>query len=573
MPQGGEIKTEKKLVKQIFDQMWFRVPEYQRPYVWTRDEVTELLDDLTFAQAEKPNDEYFLGSIVFQSKRADQSEGQKFDENDLLDGQQRMTTILMLFAVIRDRLDDVDAKEDCQKCIYQKGSKFKKIPERSRLEFPVHPKVQEFINEYVKTEDGTKKDCLGRIANGNDDLSRMAQVILEMHKFFSSKEIADIERLLDFLLNRVLLIYVSTEVFEDAFRLFMILNNRGVPLRNSDILKSMNLGALDIEEDKGRYAKMWEEAENELGGDKFELFLNHLRTILVKEKARKSLLSEFEDKIYAPRLLKKGKATFQLVERYLGCYRTVLHDHNYKQLGNFEFHNLVNVMLKGLTATDWIPPVLRYFDRFKFDRILEFLKKLDNKFSADWISGYTPTPLNTRMNKVIQVIDAAETPDEVLESDCFRIDGTLGTLFMDKASDCVYGKKYVKYLLLKLDYLYQDHSDRMSFEKLSVEHILPQNPSDRSQWVQDFDRAQRTYWTDRLGNLVLISSHKNSEQGRSDYEKKKRRYFEKNITTRPNALRVLQNDRWTLTELEANHNDVRRKLREHYEIKDEPCNP
>ena len=568
----GEIKIGKILVKEIFGQMWFRVPEYQRPYVWTSDEVTELLEDLTFAQAERSNDEYFLGALVYQSKCVAQSEGQEFDENDLLDGQQRMSTLLMLFAVIRDLVDDPRAEKSCQSCIYQDGDPFKQIPERSRLVFPIRPAVEEFINKYIKEKDGTKKEVdLNRIAKSDKNVSRMAQAVLKMQKFFSDKgRTADIRELLKFLLNKVVLIYVSTDGFEDAFRLFMILNNRGVPLRNSDILKSMNLGALDIEEDKGRYAKMWEEAENELGGDEFELFLNHVRTILVKEKARKSLLSEFEDKIYAPRLLKKGKATFQLVERYLGCYRTVLHDQNYNQFDNFEFHNLVNVMLKGLTSTDWIPPVLRYFDRFKFDRILEFLKKLDNKFSADWISGYTPTPLNTRMNKVIQVIDDAETPNEVLGADCFHIEGTL---FMDKASDCVYRKGYDKYLLLKLDYLYQNHLHRMSLETLSVEHVLPQKPSDESQWVQDFNHDQRTYWTDRIGNLVLISRRKNASQGRLDYEQKKERYFERNIDTCPNSLRVLKNDKWTLTELKKNHDDVLKKLRKHYEIEDEPCNP
>ena len=60
MPSQGEIKSEKILVKEIFSRMWFRIPEYQRPYVWGADEIGELLDDLTFAMTEKPDFEYFL---------------------------------------------------------------------------------------------------------------------------------------------------------------------------------------------------------------------------------------------------------------------------------------------------------------------------------------------------------------------------------------------------------------------------------------------------------------------------------------------------------------------------------
>jgi hypothetical protein len=81
MTNKHEIKSEKILVKDIFSSMWFR------------DEVNELLDDLAFAKANKPDQEYFLGSFVFQDKKANATPGQEFDENGLLDGQQRMTTL------------------------------------------------------------------------------------------------------------------------------------------------------------------------------------------------------------------------------------------------------------------------------------------------------------------------------------------------------------------------------------------------------------------------------------------------------------------------------------------------
>ena len=569
------IKSEKILVKDIFSRMWFRIPEYQRPYVWTCDQVTDLLDDLTFAQRNKSDSEYFLGSFVFQSKAADPSKGEKFDENDLLDGQQRMSTLLMLFAVIRDLADDQTAKKACQECIYQEASPYKKIPERVRLIFAIREDVKEFIDEYVKTEGGTaRKDELAKIVADSKDVSRqnMAQAILDMHKFFADEGSADPEKLLEFLLNKVLLIYVSTEDLEDAFRLFAILNDRGLPLRNSDILKSMNIGALRIEKEKGRYAKMWEEAEGELG-DEFDRFLNYIRTILVKDKARMSLLQEFEEKIYASNgrrtpLLEKGKETFKLVEQYLGHYGTVLHGQNYDKFGNFEFDNLVKVMSEGLPATDWVPPLLRYFDRFKFDKILEFLQKLDNKFSADWISQRTLAERIEGMNRVIRTIDEATTPQEVLGTSRFYLDRHR---FIGDISGDVYSKRYIRYLLLKLDYLYQDHSQQMSFKTLSVEHVLPQSPLDKSQWVQDFTPDEREEWTHRLGNLVLISRRKNSSLGRLDYKQKKERYFEKSINTYANSLRVLtKNDRWTLTELEANHEAVLEKLEEHYRINPKP---
>ena len=247
MPSKGEIKSDKILVKEIFSSMWFRIPEYQRPYVWGADEVRELLDDLTFAMTEKPDFEYFLGSFVFQSKAAAPDKGQEFAENDLLDGQQRMATLMLLLAVIRDLAEDAAAKEDCQKCIFQKASKYKNIPERTRLIFAIRENVGKFIEVHITTQDGTGEvDELRRLADTEDDVSvqNMANAVLVMRTFFNESPTYTPEDLLEFLLNNVLLIYVSTEDLEDAFRLFTILNNRGIPLRNSDILKSLNLGEL-----------------------------------------------------------------------------------------------------------------------------------------------------------------------------------------------------------------------------------------------------------------------------------------------------------------------------------------
>jgi uncharacterized protein with ParB-like and HNH nuclease domain len=583
MTKEHEIKSEKILVKTIFSTIWFRIPEYQRPYIWSKDEVNELLDDLTFAQQEKSDQEYFLGSFVFQAKKADPAHGHEFDENDLLDGQQRMTTLLMLFACIRDLSKDQEAKNDCQSCIFQKGSVYKNIPERNRIVFAIREEVQDFVDEFIKTQCGTdREEDLSSIISKQTDksLQNMAQAVLEIRRFLQDPDngIAP-EKLLQFLMNNVMMIYVATQALDDAFRLFTILNNRGVPLRNSDILKSLNLGELKTEKEKVKYAKLWEDAESSLGDD-FDRFLNHIRTLLVKEKARLNVLQEFEDKIYEPKekdkssglkkpaLLKKGIETFQYVERYFKHYNQLLGGDNYDEVGgSFRFDNLVRVMSIGLPSTDWVPPVLRYFDRFKYNCLFEFVVLLDNKFSADWIAQFTPSDRIERMNQVIKVVENAEKPDDVLNDPCFAISEND---FQRAIESAVYGRRFTRYLLLKLDYLYQDHSHRMTLDTLSVEHVLPQTPAKESQWVADFTEQDRKEWTDRLGNLVLISTNKNTMQGRLDYAEKKKRYFSKCINTCPNSLRVLQSMKWTLSELKTNHITVLSLLANHYRITSDP---
>ncbi|KGK41778.1 hypothetical protein LH51_12135 [Nitrincola sp. A-D6] len=577
-----EIKSEKILVKDIFSNMWFRVPEYQRPYVWGDDQIDDLLDDLVFALNEKPDQDYFLGSFVYQSKRAGSSPGQKFDENDLLDGQQRMTTLFLLFACIRDLSANPDLKDACQKAIFQKGNNFDGVPERSRIIFAIRPEVQDFVDNHIKLECGTDEEAaLETLITKSPDPSvkNMAHAILKIRRVLNAliKDTNNKFELSDFysfIRKNVLLIYVATENLDDAFRLFTILNDRGMPLRNSDILKSTNLGALAEDSDKERYAKLWEEAEGELGDD-FDRFLNHIRTILLKEKARLNLLDEFEHKIYNPKekekttgllkkpTLSKGKETFKVVERYLKHYNQLLGEDNYKETGNsFEFDNLIQIMLIGLPSSDWLPPLMRFIDCFGHQRILEFLKKLDNQLSSDWIAQYSPTARIERMNNIIRAIEAGNDANHLLDQIKpfeFDEDG-----FNRAINSAVYGRRFTRYLLLKLDYLYADHSQRMSLNYLSVEHVLPQNPSANSQWLKDFTNDQREQWTHRLGNLVLITTKKNTSQGNLDFAEKKVRYFQKRISTCPNSLRVLQNQKWTIVELVANHNAVINRLKDHY---------
>lgn len=584
MSNKHEIKSEKIHVKDIFSTMWFRIPEYQRPYVWGNDEIDDLLDDLVFAHSEKRDQDYFLGSFVYQSKKTSDAQKLTFNENDLLDGQQRMTTLFMMFACIRDLSSNNKLKKACQESLFQEGNDFDGIPERTRIIFTIRQEVQDFVDTYIIPKNGTdKENTLKELAKNSADPSvrNMAKAVLKIRKDLSNlinnnDKIFTLNDFYAFIRTNVLFIYVATEDLDDAFRLFTILNNRGIPLRNSDILKSTNLGALTNDDDKARYAKLWEKSEGELGDD-FDRFLNHIRTILLKDKARLNLRDEFEHKIYHPKekdkmtgkikkpLLTKGKASFEMVERYLTHYKQLLNAINYDQTGkSFEFDNLINVMLKGLPSTDWLPPLMRYFDRFGYEGLLPFLSRLDNQLSSHWIAQYTPTARIECMNEIIRAIEKADSAESLLnDPKTFTFDAES---FSREVDGAVYGRRFTRYLLLKLDYLYADHSQRMSLENLSVEHILPQNPKQTSQWVTDFTERKREKWTHRLGNLVLITTRKNAAQGNKDYKDKKSHYFEKRISTCPNSLRVLKNTQWTLVELKENHKKVIAKLEEHYRL-------
>jgi hypothetical protein len=126
----------------------------------------------------------------------------------------------------------------------------------------------------------------------------------------------------------------------------------------------------------------------------------------------------------------------------------------------------------------------------------------------------------------------------------------------------IYGKRAAKYVLLKLDLLYHGHTKKFDMpDTISIEHILPQTPNDNSQWKRDFTDEERENWTNKLGNLVLISRRKNSSQSNRDYSDKKERYFKNNIELFSNSIRIYENySTWTVQDLKKNHEDVLNKL-------------
>lgn len=572
----NEIKTDKIYIKDIFEQ-WYRIPEYQRPYVWGKDEVLDLLDDISYAAVNTPNNDYFLGSFVYQHKKA--GGDQEFVENDLLDGQQRITTIFLLFAVVRDIETNKKRKENCQKYIYQEEDKDTNTPERIRLLYKIRPEVEKFIDEYVKTENSIieKWEDIKRIANEGKDVSikNMANTIVNIKNFFEEKNNIDI--VFPYLLQYVLMIYVYSEQLEDAFRLFTILNDRGVKLRNSDILKAQNLQHVPDAE-RIKYGIKWEELESELGDD-FDRFLSFIRTIVVKEKARLNLLQEFEDKIYNPKekdkstgiikpaLLKKGKETFDLIEKYYKHYNQLFENDNHNFTNGFEFNNLLVVMKTTLPSTDWIPPLLSYFNKFNSNRIYDFLLLLDKKFSGDWVGQLSPTERIENMNSILKGIEAHKTPDELFKTNLFDFDKAD---FLKNIEGKVYGRQFAKSILLKLDFLLNDNKTTKwsAFSQITIEHILPQTPSDSSQWKKDFTDIERAELTNKIGNLILLGRGKNASQGRLDYSEKHKKYFANNINTFPNSLRVFNKYQtvWTKTELDENQKNVITTLKNYYGI-------
>ena len=564
-----EIKCEKKVIREIFN-MWYCIPDYQRAYVWDTDQVRDLLDDTISAYRENKEAQYFLGSMVLKINEKSEN-NVSYTEYELLDGQQRITTVFLILACMRDMLTDYPQYQNSLAgFFYQAEDAILQQPERMRIIFNIRSDVRDFVNEHIKPLHGTCDDVLLKdkmqAKDVNISIRNMANAMLVAHEFLEENK-NEIIGYLSYFLNKVLMIYVATEELQDAFQLFTVLNNRGVKLSSSDILKAENLKELSAA-DRTSWATRWEEMETYFGED-FDKFLSHIRTILVKKKQTTTLLKEFDEfvysnqeydrtqKKYVPRtpILRRGKDTFELLYSYYHTYQEVFDTDHSVVTGDYEITNYLKLMETGFGADYWIAPVLDYYRKYRRRGFVAFLKALDRKLSADWITAATPTVRMENVNAILREIEASQDSAALLQSKIFTINKSD---FERVINGDIYGRSFAKYLLLKLDLIYRGSSTPMIPQAIaSIEHILPRNPSADSQWVKDFSEAEREEWTNKLGNLVLISRRKNTSQGNRDYVEKKEKYFEKNIEMFPNSIRIYQNyPEWKLSDLKKNHSDV-----------------
>jgi len=537
----------------------FAIPDYQRPYSWGRDQTLQLLDDLDGAIDRDADEPYFLGSLVLVRDSGRRAE--------VIDGQQRLTTLSILFAVMRDLTDNEGLSKELGEFIQEPGKITAATKPKPRLE--LRPRDAHFFREYVQTPGGTDQlvaldDNAVRV-DSRRNIRDNARALQDELAGWPSKRI---EQLAELVGSRTFLVIVTTPDLTSAYRIFSVMNARGLDLSPSDIFKAKTVGEID-EQERGTYSKRWEDAEEELGRNGFaDLFL-HLRMIYAKERARRELLIEFPEQVldhYLP-----AHATDFIDDVLLPYADAYEHLTNADYAGAASWHD-VNAWLKRLARidnNDWRPPALwalkNHPDDPKF--LAAFLRKLERLAASMLLRRVYTTPRAMRYANVLKQLDAgkglnAEALD-LSEQECAdTIERLKGEIYLVGPART--------YVLLRLDELLANQPG-VSYEHriVTVEHVLPQQPKKGSQWLADFDDAERDFWTHRLANLVLLNRRKNSSAQRFDFIKKKQQYFSGNsgIATFALTLQVLKKDEWTPEVLKARQRSLLKRLTDEWELK------
>ena len=290
-----EIRGEQYPIQKVFsDDFAFTVPSYQRPYAWTTEHASELADDLLqfLGTGKDPVEDlnpYFLGSIVLI--KGDHPEAQ------IVDGQQRLTTLTILLAALRAHVP-ADYARAITPFLYEQGNPLTGAPNRYRLR--LRDRDAAFFQEHVQDDNGGIARLTSLSLKGLSDSQRNIRdnTLLLVERVRALDEAQRI-RLAQFIVRRCLLVIVSTPDLDSAYRIFSVLNDRGLDLSYADILKAEIIGNVPVAA-QPEYTTKWEDAEESLGRIDFQALFSHIRTIFRKARSQDTVLKEFRQYVIEP---------------------------------------------------------------------------------------------------------------------------------------------------------------------------------------------------------------------------------------------------------------------------------
>ena len=507
----------------------YRIPKYQRPYKWVDDQVEQLWDDI-YTSYESNVKNYFLGSII----TAVPEQGSK--RFDVVDGQQRLTTLMILFCVLRDLFpklnienDGAITKEHINNTIFSFGS------ERLILLTDVQHSAD--FKKYI-IEDGCslthqkpKKYELKNDEEPKFKFQNTAYIVKNKLENIGEKEV---ENFVEYLFNQVSIIRIDCIDRGFAIKLFQVLNDRGMDLTASDLIKSFLLEQIekkhsnnpnkeknDFEkkkEDEDEFITEWRRLENILSdtaddsmNDMFTLYLYYL----IARNPKKSLSDELQD-IFQKQ---DPNDTIKDFSEFVVTYKKEIWEKDDKVLYSFWY----------LRWTIYWKSVLLTALHTNYPYYEELKNELRRFYYLNWIAGKTLSNIKQVSFNIIAWVKEKKHINyikTVLDNKLEK-DDVIGEFKKSINDYDVYHTAWIKPLLVMVEYSITDDS-KLNFiyldNSIHAEHILPLEWNKIKEWKITFSDDDARKYLNSFGNLTLLSGSKNIAASNNSYSTKVKIY-------------------------------------------------
>lgn len=529
------IEVNKQSVKQLLEsgkKQRFVIPEYQRSYAWTDEQIQVLFDDLVEFTEEnldygkdgtgytksKYESTYFLGTIVsYENDR---------NEQEIIDGQQRITSLFLLLRALYTKLKSMaetlevnNFKTQIEACLWEQDEltakvNYEEILITSKVMGDAGNEVFSSILMTGKTEKQAK-----------DNYSLNYELFLELIEKYATAQPELLFRFMHNTLNKAILLPITADSQDTALTIFSTLNDRGLALSDADIFKAKIYNHLD-QNGKEEFIEFWQQLDEEASNANesiqklFYYYMFYLRALDNDRNTTTPGIRKYYSKNNFERLYKEDvmKNLNTILNLWLVINNRIeLEEESWSK--NIE----INQVLDGLTSYPnefWKYPVviyyLRYHDKENFEfAFLQFLKRLFAVLSARYI--ITPT-INAVKRSILnlnaEIIQSATPKFDFNEIDEKELKDKIKTAH----------RNTVRMMLKILAY---QHQNTLLPEKWEIEHILPQKW--QSSYFPPNADTEVKELVEHLGNKIPFEKKLNVIASNGYFMKKKESYQKSDV--------------------------------------------
>lgn len=487
-------------LKTLFSEAFqFKLPYFQRAYAWQTAEIGRLLTDIVAAMLRDGGERgYFLGKLMVAQKKGEA-------ETALVDGHQRVMSLTILFAVLRDLESDPGRQDLLSSFI--RGTTLRLTPQDA---------MAVTCERFVQAPGATSLDP----DEDPDALSETERNVIDNRdhlraELSSSDYTPEIRRaLVSYLAEKCCVIVSSLEDVEEAWNFLKTEEETRVDFSKADRAK-FHLFAIARAEERSECQSIWSACEATIGPDDMHALLGHLRTLKKRKLSGKPIESDIAES-YA---FNKPGACLSFLRNDLQPAAERLAN---LRRGTDPVIRANTERLSWIDPQLWVPAALLWLQRPRADaQTALFFKRLDRLVWMMKIAGFDPTK---QYNRIINLLGEIDRTDDVSKVPALDVTGALRVAALANLRSTTFdAKHYCGRVLRRISLSLGQDPGPIEKSTLTLEHVLPRSFSAKSGWVGAFPnaRAVRNY-SHRLGNLVLVSPAENQKLATLDWDSKRR---------------------------------------------------
>ncbi len=568
-----ELKATPKSIDDVLRlQRKYVIPRFQREFSWELEELSEIYDDLIdnilYNDGKLSGNEYFIGSLVLVGDDDDTSKFERY----VVDGQQRLTTFTIAFAVLAQKFKEI--KEDKLRDITHlnvlgednDGNPYAKLVNENPKPFFQQRIQQKEIDFSAIPSSAEEKRLLYAYNFFDRQLKETAllKAIRERNPGMEQVEYIDALKVFRDQILKCKVIYVTVKSFEDAYTIFEVLNAKGKDLSPVDIIKNSLFSILTDEEPLDIASQKWSNIKSEIkkcDGIDINTFYRHFWISKYCLSTSRKLVSNFEK--YIPATILAYSELINDMESAAYTYSKIVAPDpiEWMQPEDLSIYTSLNA-LNIFNTTQVRIFLLALFQKRSegkishknYKKVIDYLEYFHFVFTA--VCSSRPSGLERRYSSYARKLRTCTSKEE--SADCVNdlisdLKDSIPeyTIFESNFSKIVYtsnqekDKKLVQYILKKLDVFYSN--DELKPNSFTIEHILPESTGHECVGM--------------IGNLLPLGEKLNNDLQDKSFSTKMSKYVDSQYSTVRRFIEDYKDaQQWTGDLIKQRTNDIARIL-------------